>query len=312
MESINKLANAPNVRPTHQAIMTLHGEQQANRKFMIGGLFLIIAFSAATFGLTLGAAEFSKESKVNNGMLVSASDMDKPITVQAHCIGAGTDKNFNWLGKCRSDADCYWGCGKNPGDCYCSPAAYDTCVDPTSGSGSGSGSGFCADCDGTKDISGIYSTISDLKLFGVGAGEEFDLSSVSLDSPSVSFTASGDEKTQTLKCSLKTDNKMGITTEVGASHVIGKGVASDISSVYFQGTLQVTEKLDIYGKTTGMAEWGGSVSGSYEYGGKYTLCEDDSGLERWLNKYVDEITVYGKDNYGGGAQSFGIKIGKRF
>lgn len=66
MESINKLKDAPTIRPTHQAILGLHSEQQANRKFMIGGLFLIMAFSAATFGLTLGAAEFSKESTVSS------------------------------------------------------------------------------------------------------------------------------------------------------------------------------------------------------------------------------------------------------
>merc|ERR1712093_209886 len=72
MDSINKLADAPAVRPTHQAILGLHSEQQAHRKYMIGGLFLIMAFSAATFGLTLGAAEFSKESTVSNtGVLMS-------------------------------------------------------------------------------------------------------------------------------------------------------------------------------------------------------------------------------------------------
>merc|ERR1711959_562942 len=94
MESINKLNDGPTIRLTHQAILGLHSEQQANRKFMIGGLFLIIAFSAATFGLTLGAAEFSKESKVNGqGLLVSASDSSKPITVQcADSSSLGTDK----------------------------------------------------------------------------------------------------------------------------------------------------------------------------------------------------------------------------
>merc|ERR1712167_30598 len=213
MESINKLNDNPTIRPTHQAILGLHSEQQANRKFMIGGLFLIMAFSAATFGLTLGAAEFSKESKVNNdGMLVSASDMDKPITVQAHCLGAGTDKTV--LGKCRSDADCYWGCGKNPGDCYCSPAAYDTCVDPTSG-GSGSGSGSCLFCDGTKEISEDYTSTSGLMLNGVGIGGT--ISDSSLRTPSVKFTAKGDSKTNTISCNLKNTINGKVEMDLGAS-----------------------------------------------------------------------------------------------
>lgn len=67
-------------RPTHLAIMNLGNEVKNHRKIMVGGIVLVLAFSAATFGLTLGAAEFSKESKVNgSGMLVSAADRSMPV-----------------------------------------------------------------------------------------------------------------------------------------------------------------------------------------------------------------------------------------
>merc|ERR1712093_210069 len=96
MDSINKLADAPAVRPTHQAILGLHNEQQANRKYMIGGLFLIMAFSAATFGLTLGAAEFSKESTVSSdGALLVKGTTQAVKTAPLETILVPLDHNLS-------------------------------------------------------------------------------------------------------------------------------------------------------------------------------------------------------------------------
>merc|ERR1712093_564008 len=96
MDSINKLADAPAVRPTHQAILGLHSEQQAHRKYMIGGLFLIMAFSAATFGLTLGAAEFSKESTVSSdGALLVKGTTQAVKTAPLETILVPLDHNLS-------------------------------------------------------------------------------------------------------------------------------------------------------------------------------------------------------------------------
>jgi hypothetical protein len=59
------------MRPTHQAIANLGESVKMNNKIVCFGVFLCLAFACATFGLTLGAAEYSKESNVKDSVMVS-------------------------------------------------------------------------------------------------------------------------------------------------------------------------------------------------------------------------------------------------
>ena len=68
------------MRPTHQAIANLGNEVQNTKKLMIGGLFLIVAFSCATFGLTLGAAEYAKDTTTNGPALVNKATNSPVVT----------------------------------------------------------------------------------------------------------------------------------------------------------------------------------------------------------------------------------------
>lgn len=53
------------MRPTHLAIMNLGNDMASTKKMLLGSVCLCISFAAATFGLTLGAAEYSKETKTS-------------------------------------------------------------------------------------------------------------------------------------------------------------------------------------------------------------------------------------------------------
>merc|ERR1711981_121605 len=76
------------MRPTHAAIAEIGQSVKLNNKIVFGGLFLVIAVSCATFGLTLGAVELAKEAKVSDtGVLTSMTG--QPVKVQC---GNGVDK----------------------------------------------------------------------------------------------------------------------------------------------------------------------------------------------------------------------------
>merc|ERR1712093_748125 len=76
------------MRPTHAAIAEIGQSVKLNNKIVFGGLFLVIAVSCATFGLTLGAVELAKEAKVSDtGVLTSMTG--QPVKVQCD---TGSDK----------------------------------------------------------------------------------------------------------------------------------------------------------------------------------------------------------------------------
>merc|ERR1712093_116391 len=78
------------MRPTHAAIAEIGQSVKLNNKIVFGGLFLVIAVSCATFGLTLGAVELAKEAKVSDtGVLTSMTG--QPVKVQCQ---NGQDKTL--------------------------------------------------------------------------------------------------------------------------------------------------------------------------------------------------------------------------
>merc|ERR1711981_345596 len=82
------------MRPTHAAIAEIGQSVKLNNKIVFGGLFLVIAVSCATFGLTLGAVELAKEAKVSStGVLTSMTGQ----AVKVECVPAGDDKNYDDL-----------------------------------------------------------------------------------------------------------------------------------------------------------------------------------------------------------------------
>merc|ERR1711981_1271920 len=78
------------MRPTHAAIAEIGQSVQLNNKIVFGGLFLVVAVSCATFGLTLGAVELAKEAKVSDAGIMQTKT-GQAIKVQ--CLkGLGMDK----------------------------------------------------------------------------------------------------------------------------------------------------------------------------------------------------------------------------
>merc|ERR1712093_540681 len=96
------------MRPTHAAIAEIGQSVKLNNKIVFGGLFLVIAVSCATFGLTLGAVELAKEAKVSDaGVLTSMTG--QPVKVQCQ---NGDDKFF--MPQCRAVLHCQCTTSKNP------------------------------------------------------------------------------------------------------------------------------------------------------------------------------------------------------
>merc|ERR1712093_26008 len=147
------------MRPTHAAIAEIGQSVKLNNKIVFGGLFLVIAVSCATFGLTLGAVELAKEAKVSDtGVLTSMTG--QPVKVQCqkgsdkaaqqgqvtapdpeNCSACNTSycwTNYNhitnfWgppnLGSCRN-VKCHCDLGTGPGECCDRPYQGDevTCT----------------------------------------------------------------------------------------------------------------------------------------------------------------------------------------